>query len=210
MSFERRTYAKKLVDGEGVTICSCGCGNRPVKPRKNWFSDACVTAWKTINNPSYIRHLVYRRDRGVCAVCGCNSSKAFKKWREDRKVTVEFVDHLLKMMSWKERRLMPGKAVIRRTKELIKKWSPPGRWTPRRKTGWDVDHIVPVSEGGGLCGLDNYRTLCQCCHKDVTTELQQRLRARRLCQTPLPLDVISALPVESPGTPVSVTAITAA
>lgn len=30
---------------------------------------------------------------------------------------------------------------------------------------WEMDHIIPVIEGGGLCGLDNLRTLCLPCHK---------------------------------------------
>lgn len=33
---------------------------------------------------------------------------------------------------------------------------------------WHADHIVPVWQGGGECGLDNMRTLCVCCHADVT------------------------------------------
>lgn len=40
---------------------------------------------------------------------------------------------------------------------------------------WEADHIVPVSEGGGECGLENYRTLCIPCHKAATKELKQRL-----------------------------------
>lgn len=36
-----------------------------------------------------------------------------------------------------------------------------------RKTLWDMDHILPVKDGGGACGLDNLRTLCIWCHKDV-------------------------------------------
>ena len=41
----------------------------------------------------------------------------------------------------------------------------------KRKYGgglWDADHIVPVCEGGGMCGLENIRTLCLKCHKDIT------------------------------------------
>ena len=41
----------------------------------------------------------------------------------------------------------------------------------KRKNGgnlWDGDHIVPVKDGGGKCGLDNLRTLCIKCHKAVT------------------------------------------
>jgi 5-methylcytosine-specific restriction endonuclease McrA len=37
-----------------------------------------------------------------------------------------------------------------------------------------MDHIVPVVEGGGACGLENLRTLCKPCHKRVTAELAGR------------------------------------
>ncbi len=39
---------------------------------------------------------------------------------------------------------------------------------------WQADHIVPVVEGGGACGLDNYRTLCTACHKAETADLAKR------------------------------------
>ena len=47
------------------------------------------------------------------------------------------------------------------------------------RRAWDADHIVPVIEGGGLCGLDGYRTLCRPCHRGVTAELRGRLALRR-------------------------------
>jgi 5-methylcytosine-specific restriction enzyme A len=51
-------------------------------------------------------------------------------------------------------------------------------WGVRRRL-WDADHIVPVAEGGGECGLSNMRTLCLRCHREVTAELRARLAARR-------------------------------
>jgi len=50
-----------------------------------------------------------------------------------------------------------------------------------RGTGdlWQADHIVPVIEGGGECGLDNYRTLCTACHKEETAALAGRRAAAR-------------------------------
>jgi 5-methylcytosine-specific restriction enzyme A len=47
-----------------------------------------------------------------------------------------------------------------------------------RGTGdlWQADHINPVIEGGGECGLDNLRTLCTKCHLVATNELRERLR----------------------------------
>jgi 5-methylcytosine-specific restriction enzyme A len=39
---------------------------------------------------------------------------------------------------------------------------------------WQADHIKPVVEGGGECGLGNLRTLCTACHKAETKELAAR------------------------------------
>jgi hypothetical protein len=50
---------------------------------------------------------------------------------------------------------------------------------------WEADHIVPVVEGGGECGIDGYRTLCVPCHKTVTANLAARLaEKRRLARQP--------------------------
>jgi 5-methylcytosine-specific restriction endonuclease McrA len=43
----------------------------------------------------------------------------------------------------------------------------------------DVDHIIPVCEGGGCCGLSNLRTLCKPCHKVETKKLVERRAKRR-------------------------------
>jgi 5-methylcytosine-specific restriction endonuclease McrA len=44
---------------------------------------------------------------------------------------------------------------------------------------WDMDHLVPVIEGGGGCGLDNLRTLCIPCHRAETRALAARRAAAR-------------------------------
>jgi 5-methylcytosine-specific restriction enzyme A len=49
----------------------------------------------------------------------------------------------------------------------------------RRRHLWDADHIVPVAEGGGECGLANIRTLCLKCHKKATAALRKRLSRTR-------------------------------
>ena len=38
-----------------------------------------------------------------------------------------------------------------------------GRHPGVAATGWDADHVVPVSEGGGNCTMANIRTLCVPC-----------------------------------------------
>lgn len=61
-----------------------------------------------------------------------------------------------------------------------------------RGTGhlWQADHIVPVIEGGGECGLDNLRTLCTVCHKRVTAELAAKLAAKRAADRRTPDTVV--------------------
>ena len=41
---------------------------------------------------------------------------------------------------------------------------------------WEADHIVPVADGGGECGLENYRLLCRPCHVQVTLTWRARRR----------------------------------
>jgi hypothetical protein len=45
-----------------------------------------------------------------------------------------------------------------------------------RSTFWDADHINPVIENGGTCGLDGVRTLCICCHQEETKKLKKRMK----------------------------------
>jgi 5-methylcytosine-specific restriction protein A len=45
-------------------------------------------------------------------------------------------------------------------------------WGLRRHL-WDADHIVPVFQGGGECGLSNMRTLCLMCHRGVTAGMRR-------------------------------------
>lgn len=62
-----------------------------------------------------------------------------------------------------------------------------GRRPRARGTGdlWQADHIKAVVEGGGECGLDNYRTLCTACHKSETADLAaRRARARKVKKQP--------------------------
>jgi len=47
-----------------------------------------------------------------------------------------------------------------------------------RAAVWHCDHIVPVIEGGGECGLENLRTLCIPCHRVQTGLLRTRLASK--------------------------------
>ena len=51
--------------------------------------------------------------------------------------------------------------------------------TSKSGAGWQADHIKPVVEGGGSCGLENLRTLCTTCHRVETKALAARRAAAR-------------------------------
>ena len=130
-----RYVAGRKRNSEGKYICKV-CGVLCPKRRQSYCSDEC---WHR-NSPSIMRNKVWRRDNGVCAMCGLDTK------------TVQRNGHYY--------------GVNHR---------------------WEADHIVPVSEGGGLCGLEGYRTLCKGrgtnnCHGKVSGELRKRLNERKRLQ----------------------------
>ncbi len=51
----------------------------------------------------------------------------------------------------------------------------------RYKSDLEVDHIIEVKNGGGLCWIDNYQLLCIECHKAKTAKFAaDRATARRI------------------------------
>src|ERR1700761_6452650 len=118
-----------------------------VPPRRFTFcSDDCVHEWKLRSQPAYLREQILKRDRGVCVHCGLDTIK----------------EHRSLKLARGERRVT-----------LMRHW---GLSSKIRRSLWDADHILPVTEGGGECDLDNIRTLCVRCHRTVTSNLRERVR----------------------------------
>ena len=141
-----------LAKGEnGRNLCRW-CSLEVPKGRVTFCSEWCVTEWRLRSDPGFLREKVLERDRGLCAQCGVDCLAAWKQLKRSR-----------------------GAA---RLKALTEWGLRPGRRS--RKSLWDADHILPVSEGGGECDLENVRTLCLKCHRAVTAAL----RAKRLGEPP--------------------------
>jgi 5-methylcytosine-specific restriction endonuclease McrA len=105
-----------------------------------------------------MRQRVFRRDGGVCALCGIDTTKLGMILKAEW--------HRIKRARTEQER--------RERAEFRQRY----RWFFRRRTYWDADHIVPVAEGGGECTMTNIRTLCVPCHQRVT-KVQVRKRASR-------------------------------
>jgi 5-methylcytosine-specific restriction enzyme A len=91
-----------------------------------------------------------KRDRGICVHCGLDTLREHRKLKRAR-----------------------GAARL----AFMRHW---GISTRIRKSLWDADHILPVTEGGGECDLDNIRTLCLRCHRVVTAQLRERIRRAKV------------------------------
>jgi 5-methylcytosine-specific restriction enzyme A len=118
--------------------------------RFTFCSEYCVHEWKLRTQPGYLRDQILRRDGGICAHCGLDTIKEHRRLKRARG---------------------SGRAA------LMRHW---GFDTRMRKSLWDADHILPVTEGGGECDLDNIRTLCLRCHRAVTAQLRERIRRAKV------------------------------
>ncbi len=148
MSTRRRTlgiWASPTPKGpNGERLCRNCQGPMTDDKRKHNCSPKCVYEWRAKTSPTIMRHRVFERDKGVCALCGVDT---FEAWKEKHKL----------------------------------------KNTYRAAGDWQADHIVPVVEGGGECGVEGYRTLCIPCHKIVTQQLAARLAKARLEEKLAPL-----------------------
>lgn len=155
---------------KGRRLCRW-CGTEVEPPRRTFCGDPCIHEWKVRSSAQYAREQVFERDRGVCAICGTNTVE------QVRTLEAEFGDPGRSKYHWFVA-YGRGKAFANRLRQLaISK----ARWQSRSRGCWDMDHIVPVVEGGGSCGLDNLRTLCLRCHRGQTRQLRRRrtVRGRR-------------------------------
>jgi hypothetical protein len=157
------------------------------------------------SNPGYARTETFKRDNGVCAICKVDTQALFgfdtpeyraakeaaeyyrKKedelmnlWynTQDKGVWDQLQAHLADWRSANKALAafieLKRKLVAEKSKELIA-----DGWPARRvhnESLWDMDHIKPVIEGGGECGMDNLRTLCIKCHKAETAKLRKRMK----------------------------------
>lgn len=153
---------RKLPKGpNGRNLCR-QCGEGVPRGRRTFCSQECVDLWKIKTDPGHVRIMVFRRDQGVCASCGIDTTKL-------KGLVRELTDRASEVLGMEGGPF--GHELFRGIRGLL----------PRnRTTFWDADHIIPVVEGGGECDLDNYRTLCYWCHQRVTAELaRQRAEERK-------------------------------
>jgi 5-methylcytosine-specific restriction endonuclease McrA len=119
--------------------------------------------------PGAQTYAVYERDNWVCQLCGRDIRAAQQAYQAQREAKARELYGDVPSQRWygHHNRYCP------RWRAWLEEFGyGRGRFS-------EVDHIVPVSEGGGLCTLDNLRLICGQCHAQETKELAGRLARKR-------------------------------
>jgi 5-methylcytosine-specific restriction protein A len=147
------------VGPNGRPLCRW-CNIEVPKSRRTFCSRYCVNEHRLRSDPGYLRDQTFERDRGICAICGCDAEK-------------------LRRVLWCALRYIGRRRLGPVWPDILESLGVgPGRLFSK-KSLWDADHIVPVIEGGGECDLSNIRTLCTGCHSEATRQLRNRIKLRR-------------------------------
>jgi len=134
---------------EGRGLCR-RCGQEVPPRRRTFCGDSCVEQWRLKTDPSFLRNRVGKRDKGRCARCELRCKDLEKGLRLLREVLGR----------------RGQSSVYREVRKALKIQS--------RHTLWDADHIRPVVDGGGECGLENMQTLCLWCHREKTALMRRQ------------------------------------
>lgn len=188
----------------GHKLCYCGCGREVAGERRTSFDASCYRKWAEVHSPATVRRLVKERDHGVCATCGVDTEARARQAESERRLIFWLARrHADDLYARGELEMFPGFTPSQKkyaayriaSGEAVHRFADTYSWAEhwtveemRARFGefrsgsghtWEADHIVPVVEGGGECGLENYRTLCLPCHRIATAALAKRLAARR-------------------------------
>jgi 5-methylcytosine-specific restriction enzyme A len=138
VSFNRRKRSVPLSKrGKNGRLLCRWCRREVPKGRRTFCGDDCVQEWRIRSDPQYVRTLLFDRDNGICAECGLDT---IAEW------------HRLKLLEREDPKSYAKECATRKVPK-------------NRKSFWDSDHVVAVSQGGGECGLEGFRSLCIWCHK---------------------------------------------
>lgn len=138
------------------------CAKAVPAGRRNWCGQECIDAYLLRNDPKVARARTFERDRGVCFDCGHDTERLRQKLLRWLNPEEGFTQRVMGRRRFAVRAGLLG---------ALYDYSPAHLW--------EMDHIRPVVEGGGGCGLDNLRTLCRPCHKRASRELAARRAAAR-------------------------------
>ncbi len=161
------------------------CGSPVPKGRVSWCGDDCVQAHALRTDPNAQRLAVFGRDRGVCSECGLDCVKLRGKIRPLTSKGLVAITILGSYRSngnalpefYCDRFGASQAAAIDRACDLVMELGLLSH-IGHRSTFWDMDHKVPLWEGG-TNEINNLRTLCIPCHRVATRDGASKRASQR-------------------------------
>jgi hypothetical protein len=145
----------EALDTAALLFCSPECERR-----------RAVTA-----SSAAMRRALFKHERGVCVLCGVDAAGLVRR--------LQAVERGSRRCRAARGALLDAAApafaarLSAKAREALLAHATQG-------AAWQADHEVPVYAGGGLCDVDNLRTLCTPCHAGVTAaQARARGGARR-------------------------------
>lgn len=112
--------------------------------RRVYCSKECSDLFSMQVKSSFARKWVLKRDKGICNSCGLDCVARRRHCCRIHHLCYTLPDHKVK---FKNKKLFVG-------------------------TLWDMDHIIPVRDGGRTIP-ENLQTLCWWCHQTKTKEMRK-------------------------------------
>lgn len=131
------------------------CNNVVKPPRITMCSNSCNHEILLRINTSYMRQCIFNRDKGICSICNIDTKD---------------IANIARQLYGDEKTKFLKNHNISNKRKITYRYG---------GSLWDADHIIPVKEGGGCCGLDNMRTLCIKCHKLITKTMMEKYRNKK-------------------------------
>jgi superfamily II DNA or RNA helicase/5-methylcytosine-specific restriction endonuclease McrA len=138
--------------------CCVQCGNTDID-----LLPSGTCSWKCHQelaaklSGSSIRRQLFELEKGVCVLCKRDMHALYQRF-----IRLQPSDRVQECMTIK----------MKLHETLLQ--------SPNEGMFWQADHVLPVSEGGGECTMENIRTLCTGCHQKETAALRRRLRDAKL------------------------------
>jgi len=160
----------------GRNLCR-RCSVEVPKGKRTFCGPKCIEAWRLTTDPTFLRRMVKRRDKGKCRICGFDAELVKKALRELHRIT------------WTDWSRDGGHGGVKELKRPLAEFEK-ALGLGHRVSLWDADHVVEVVKGGGECGLDNMQTLCLWCHREKTARLaRERAEVRKVKEASEPQGV---------------------
>lgn len=153
----------KLPKGpNGRALCR-QCQTEVPKGRRTFCSQPCIDLWM-VRTGSGMEKFIKKRDKGICALCGLDCEALKKKLREMSKLpsipdikfeASDYADNFTltdaARAKWDQHHKAKQEA-YQKASERVRAFKVEHCIPQHRNRLWDIDHIVPVIEGGGAAG----------------------------------------------------------